>query len=65
MSCSRAQTTHKHHIANRTAKKLLAQLFGFGRTHAPEKPQGLTGKIPLSDRFVGRQALPTTSGFAR
>jgi len=54
MSCSRAQTTQKHHIANLTAKKLLVQLFGFGLTHAPEKPQEVDRRHTVVGQVRGR-----------
>ena len=65
--------THTHHIANRTAKNGYRHIWLRADTLAPNQPLGLTGKIPLSEKYrkltelisligqcVGRQPLHAT-----
>jgi hypothetical protein len=64
MSCCHCtMPTLKHHIAQRTAKKWLSPLFGFGLTHAPKMMQEFVGKHPFVGKCVGRQPQPITSGL--
>ena len=63
MSCFHAQPAHKHHIDNRTAKKLLAQLFGFGLARAPEKPQGLDRKNTIIGKVLGKAGTANNKQF--
>jgi len=57
--------THKHHIANHTAKKWLSPLFGFGHPHAPEKSQGLDRKNTIVGKVRGKAATATNMGLAQ
>ena len=63
MSCFHAQTTYKHHIDNRTAKKLLTQLFGFGLAHAPEQLQGLDRKNTIVGKVRGKAGTANNKRF--
>ena len=57
------KSTHKHHLENRTAKKLLAQFFGFGCTHAPIRAEELDRKNTVVGTHCGKAATSLNERF--
>jgi hypothetical protein len=56
---------HKHHIANSHSQKWLSPYLASGAHTLLRSRRGLTGKIPLLEKSVGRQPLFITSILAQ